>query len=97
MKSETLTNRKHKIWSSIYRASGAVLICCLVVVIGFPYFSGLTWVYGLTIGSALLCTIAAAMLRSIEREETAGDAAWIASLEKRRSGDLWKIMDDADD
>ncbi|MFT3807666.1 hypothetical protein [Arenimonas sp.] len=60
---------ERKVWTAVFRISGLVLVCCMVAIVGFPDTVGYSWVYWAAMGSALVCGVAAAILRKLEGEE----------------------------
>ena len=101
MKDEPVKSRgkslRRILWLAAFRGSGVTLICCLVVILGLPqvvYAS--KWIYLVAIGSAVLCAVAAAQLRSFDRVDAADDAAWLVGRLTRRSR-IFDFLDDLDD
>jgi hypothetical protein len=74
-----------KLWIAAFRISAAVLICCMVAIVGFTATVGYSWVYWVALGSALVCAVSAAVLRKLSSEEAAGDAAWLLGYRERGS------------
>jgi hypothetical protein len=84
-----------KAWTAVFRISGLALICCMVAIVGFPNTVGYSWVYWVAVGSAVVCGVAAAILRKLDGEEASGDAAWLLSYRERGDRSRWDI--DVDD
>jgi hypothetical protein len=86
---------KHRVWTALFRASGLVLVCCMVAIVGFPYTVGYTWVYWVALGSAAVCGVSAVVLEKRDSEEASGDAAWLLGYRERGGKERWDI--DVDD
>jgi hypothetical protein len=86
---------EYKIWLALFRVSGVVLICCMLPVVALPHLALPSWLYWLAAGSALLCGLAAYLVRKYEQHEAAGDAAWVVARRERGDKKPWEI--DTDD
>ena len=85
----------HTLWTAAFRLSAAVLILCMVAIVGFTATIGYSWVYWVAVGAALVCAVSAAVLRKLKSEEAAGDAAWLLAFRERGSKKPWDF--DVDD
>ena len=84
-----------RLWTAAFRISAAVLVLCMVAIVGFTPTIGYSWVYWVAVGAALVCTVSAVVLRKKKSEESAGDAGWLLSLRERGSKQPWDL--DVDD
>lgn len=94
-KSTQLRPLERRVWTAVFRISGVSLICCMVAIVGFPDTVGYSWVYWVAVGSAVICGVAAAILRKLDAEEASGDAMWLLSYRERGDRSKWDI--DVDD
>ena len=74
---------ERKVLTAVFRISALVLIGCLVAIVGFPDTVGYSWVYWVAVGAALVCTVAAVILKKLKSEEASGDAAWLLGYRER--------------
>lgn len=82
-------------WTLAFRLSAAVLVCCLVAIVGFTFTIGYSWVYWVAVGSGVVCAGAAAVLRKFRSEVAASDAGWLLSYREGGSGEPLEL--DLDD
>ena len=81
---------KHAIFSVIFYCSGAIFLCCLVLIVSLPYLvSPYKWIYFLAAGSGVLFVVTGVMRErlTVDRFDAVEEASWLTRVFRATSRD----------